>query len=130
MAARTAAITAGDAAPAATAMLQACAAFSMMVLLGGGALLEFCASASQHFFKLGPATPLPVGFLTSAESEGTGSGSISSVCGAAAGVEAAGGADGSGGGGSSFLQPVDETRAGTKNPHAMIATTERSGFMA
>jgi hypothetical protein len=27
-------------------------------------------------------------------------------------------------------QPVDVTSAGTKNPHAMIATTERSGFMA
>jgi hypothetical protein len=28
------------------------------------------------------------------------------------------------------LQPVDEISAGTKNPHAIIATTERSGFMA
>jgi hypothetical protein len=27
------------------------------------------------------------------------------------------------------LQPVDDTRAGTKNPHAINATTERSGFM-
>ncbi len=102
----------------------------MSVLLGGGALLEFCASASQHFFRLGPATPVPVGFFTSAESEGTGSGASCSVSGAAAGVDAAGGAEGSGGGGSSFLQPVDDTSAGTKNPHAIIATTERSGFMA
>lgn len=102
----------------------------MSVLLGGGALFEFCASASQHFLRLGPATPPPVGFFTSAESDGTGSGASCSVSGAAAGVEAAGGADGNGGGGSSFLQPVDEINAGTKNPHAIIATTERSGFMA
>ena len=101
----------------------------MSVLLGGGALLEFCASASQQRLRLGPATP-PVGFFTSAESEGTGSGASSSVVATVAGVDAAGAADGSGGGGSSFLQPVDETSAGTKNPHAMIATTERSGFMA
>ena len=40
MAARTAAITAGEAAPAATATLQSCEAWSMIVLLGGGALLE------------------------------------------------------------------------------------------
>lgn len=102
----------------------------MSVLFGGGALFEFCASASQHFLRLGPATPVPVGFLISAESDGTGSGASSSVVATAAGVEAAGGAAGSGGGGSSFLQPVDDTRAGTKNPQAMIATTERSGFMA
>ena len=101
----------------------------MSVLFGGGALFEFCASASQHFRKLGPATP-PVGFFTSAESDGTGSGASSSVGGAAAGVDAAGGAEGSGGGGSSFLQPGIDSSAGTKNPHAMIATTERSGFMA
>jgi hypothetical protein len=102
----------------------------MIVLLGGGALLAFCASASQHFFRLGPATPVPV-FFTSAESdaEGTGSGASWSVSGAAAGVEAAGGAAGSGGGGSSFLQAADDRSAGTKNPHAIIATTERSGFM-
>ena len=129
MAARTAAITAGEAAPAATATLQACEACSISVLFGGGALFEFCASASQQRFRLGPATP-PVGFFAEADSEGTGSGASSRVCGAAAGVEAAGGADGRGGGGSSFLQPLDETSAGTKNPHAMIATTERSGFMA
>ena len=129
MAARTAAITAGEAAPAATATLQACDACSMSVLLGGGALLEFCARASQQRFRLGPATPVPVGFFTSAESDGTGSGASSSVCGAAATVEAAGAADGRGGGGSSFLQPADDTRAGTKNPHAIKATTERSGFM-
>ena len=102
----------------------------MSVLLGGGALLEFWAKASQHFLRLLPATPVPVGFFGSADSEGAGSGASSSVCVAAAGVEAAGGADGRGGGGSSFLQPADVTRAGTKNPHAMIATTERSGFMA
>jgi hypothetical protein len=101
----------------------------MIVLFGGGALLEFCASASQHFLKLGPATPVPVGFFGSAESDGTGSGASSSVGGAAAGVEAAGGADGRGGGGSSFLQPA-ETSKGSKNPHPIIATTERSGFMA
>ena len=92
--------------------------------------MAFWARAAQHFFRLGPATPVPVGFFTSAESDGTGSGASSSVCGAAAAVEAAGAADGSGGGGSSFLQPVDDTSAGTKNPHAIIATTERSGFMA
>ena len=92
--------------------------------------MEFCASASQHFFRLLPGTPVPVGFFGSADSDGTGSGASSSVGGAAAGVEAVGGADGKGGGGSSFLQPADVTRAGTKNPHAMIATTERSGFMA
>ena len=101
----------------------------MSVLLGGGALLEFCASASQHLLRLGPATPVPCG-LAEADSDGTGSGASCSVSGAAAGVEAAGGADGSGGGGSSFLQPAEEISAGTKNPHAMIATTERSGFMA
>jgi hypothetical protein len=101
----------------------------MSVLLGGGALLEFCARASQQRFRLGPATPVPVGFFTSAESDGTGSGASSSVCGAAAAVVAAGAADGRGGGGSSFLQPADDTRAGTKNPHAIKATTERSGFM-
>ena len=72
IAARTAAITAGDAAPAATATLQACEACSISVLFGGGALFEFWASASQQRFRLGPATP-PVGFLTSAESDGTGS---------------------------------------------------------
>src|SRR5512146_3296442 len=116
MAARTAAITAGDAAPAATATLQACEACSMRVLLGGGALFEFWARASQQRFRLGPATPVPVGFFTSAESDGTGSGASASVCGAAAAVDATGAAEGSGGGGSSFLQPVDDTRAGTKNP--------------
>jgi hypothetical protein len=121
-------MTAGEAAPAATATLQACEACSINVLFGGGALFEFWASASQHFFRPGPATPVPVGFFTSAESDGTGSGASSSVCGAAATVEAAGGAEGSGGGGSSFLQPADIS-AGTKNPHAIIATTERSGFM-
>lgn len=130
MAARTAAITAGEAAPAATATLQACAACVISKAFSGGALLAFCASASQHLLRLGPATPVPVGFLAVAESDGTGSGARFSVSGAAAGVDAAGGADGSGGGGSSFLQPADETSAGTKNPHAMIATTERSGFMA
>ena len=72
---------------------------------------------------------MPVGFFTSADSDGAGSGASSSVCGAAATVEAAGAAEGRGGGGSSFLQPADVTNAGTKNPHAMIATTERSGFM-
>jgi hypothetical protein len=92
--------------------------------------LEFWASASQQRFRLGPATPVPVGFFTSAESEGTGSGASSSVWGAAVAVVAAGAADGSGGGGSSFLQPTDDTSAGTKNPHAINATTERSGFMA
>jgi hypothetical protein len=101
----------------------------MSVLFGGGALFEFWASASQQRFKLGPATPVPVGFLGSAESDGTGSGASSSVAGAVAGVEAAGGAAGRGGGGSSFLQPAD-TSSGNKNPHPIIATTERSGFMA
>ncbi len=101
----------------------------MSVLFGGGALFEFCASASQQRFRLGPATPVPVGFLTSAESDGTGSGASSSVCGAAAAVDAVGAAEGSGGGGSSFLQPADDTSAGTKNPHAINATTERSAFM-
>ena len=129
MAARTAANTAGEAAPAATATLQAWAAWVISRAFSGGALFAFCTRASQHLLKLGPATP-PVGFFADADSEGTGSGARSRVCGAAAGVEAAGGADGRGGGGSSFLQPLDETSAGTKNPHAMIATTERSGFMA
>lgn len=102
----------------------------MSVLLGGGALLEFWASASQHLFKLGPATPVPVGFFASAESDGTGSGASSKVVATAVGVDAAGGAEGNGGGGSSFLQPVADNSAGTRNPHAMIAITERSGFMA
>lgn len=102
----------------------------MSVLFGGGALFEFCASASQHFFRLGPATPVPVAFFGSADSEGTGSGASSSVVATVAGVDAAGGAAGSGGGGSSFLQPVADSSAGTKNPHAMMAITERSGFMA
>ena len=102
-----------------------------MVLFGGGALLAFCAMASQHFFRLVAGAPVPVGFFTSAESDGTGSGASSSVVVvAAAGVDAAAGAAGSGGGGSSFLQPVDDINAGTKNPHATIAITERSGFMA
>lgn len=101
----------------------------MIVLFGGGALFEFCASASQHFLRLGPATPVPVGFFTSAESDGTGSGANSSVCGAAEAVVAAGAAEGRGGGGSSFLQPAEDISAGTRNPHAIIATTERSGFM-
>lgn len=101
----------------------------MIVLFGGGALFEFCASASQHFLRLGPATPVPVGFFTSAESDGIGSGASSSVGGAADAVVAAGAADGRGGGGSSFLQPVDDTSAGTRNPQASNATTERSGFM-
>ena len=75
----------------------------MSVLLGGGALFEFCASASQQRFRLGPATPVPF-FGSAAEAEGTGSGASSSVAGAAV-VEAAAGALGRGGGGSSFLQP-------------------------
>lgn len=75
----------------------------MRVLLGGGALLEFCASASQQRFRLGPATP-PVFFGSSADAEGTGSGASSSVGGAVV-VETAAGADGRGGGGSSFLHP-------------------------
>ena len=103
MAARTAAITCGDAAPAATATFQGCEACSMSVLFGGGALLEFWASASQQRFRLGPATPPPF-FGSSAEADGTGSGASSNVGGAAV-VEAAAGAEGSGGGGSSFLQP-------------------------
>jgi hypothetical protein len=75
----------------------------MSVLFGGGALFEFCARASQQRFKLGPATPPPF-FAGSAEAEGMGSGAISIVGGAAV-VEAAAGALGRGGGGSSFLQP-------------------------
>jgi hypothetical protein len=102
----------------------------MSVLFGGGAFFEFCASASQHFLRLGPATPVPIFFGSAAESEGTGSGASCNVSGALDGVEAAAGAEGNGGGGSSFLQPTDETRAGTKNPQAIIATTERSGFMS
>lgn len=100
----------------------------MSVLFGGGALLEFWASASQQRFRLGPATPPPF-FGSSAEADGTGSGASSNVGGAAV-VEAAAGAEGRGGGGSSFLQPYVETTSGSKNPDAMIATTERSGFMA
>ncbi len=100
-----------------------------MVLLGGGALLEFWISAAQHLPRLALGPPVPVGFFGSAESLGTGSGASSRVGGAAAGVEAAGGAEGNGGGGSSFLQPYDEMTSGSTNPDAMIATTERSGFM-
>ena len=101
-----------------------------MVLFGGGALLAFCAMASQHFFRLVLGPPVTI-FFGSAESDGTGSGASSKVVVAtAAGVDAAAGADGRGGGGSSFLQPADDINAGTKNPHATIAITERSGFMA
>lgn len=118
-------MTCGEAAPAATATLHACEACSISVLFGGGALFEFCAKASQQRLRLGPATP-PVFFGSSAEADGTGSGASSSVGGAAV-VEAVAGADGRGGGGSSFLQP--EARTESKNPEPMIATTERSGFM-
>ena len=100
----------------------------MSVLFGGGALFEFCAKASQQRLKLAPGEPPGFFPASGAESTGAGSGASSSVVGVA-GVEAAAGADGSGGGGSSFLQP-DVSRAGSRNPDAMIATTERSGFIS
>ncbi len=101
----------------------------MYVLFGGGALAAFCASAAQHFFKLAAGAPVPVPFFGSSDADGTGSGASSNVVATAAGVDAAAGAEGRGGGGSSFLQPVADRSAGTKNPHAVIAITERSGFM-
>jgi hypothetical protein len=76
----------------------------MSVLLGGGALLEFCASASQHFFMLGPAGRAPVG-VAEVDADGVGSGSIVGM-GAGAGATAAVGGAGNGGGGSSLGQAV------------------------
>jgi hypothetical protein len=76
------------------------------VLFGGGALLEFCASASQQRFKLGPATPgLPC------DAEGGAEGCSGSMVGMTAGGGGAvvAGAAGRGGGGSSFGQPLSDS---------------------
>jgi hypothetical protein len=118
---RTAESTPGAAVPAATAALQACEAWSMSVLFGGGALLEFCASASQQRFKLGPGTPA---LVCEAEGATEGGGSGVRVGAGGGGAVVAGGA-GSGGGGSSFGQPLSDSSV-VRSASAAAALTPSS----
>src|SRR5262245_41648573 len=101
---RTAPSTAALSLPPATAALHTAAACCMYMLVGGGALAACCGSAAQQAFKLRPV-PVPTFFASPSPASITSSpASSTSKTSGALGVFT-GAADGSGGGGSSFLQP-------------------------
>lgn len=91
--------------PCAASAWQSPAACIMYVLVGSGAIVEFCWSAAQHAARPPPPPPPPFfGGGAGTSADGTAASSGLSCRGAV--FATTGCADGSGGGGSSFLQPA------------------------